>query len=417
MTALIRKSDRRKYGVVSLLGATAASIALGIGLVAAAAQDQPEQVPTATPSPTSTPEPPTLPDAPGTVQEAALAIMEPLHRAVENEPGFAGIYFEPQAGTIFVATAQDPQAIEGKVAAFGDAAVTVRVREVEHSLAELYEAKASVERDLVEWRSRGIRITSVGIDTRANRILVTVADTAVDLSALEAAYGAEVQISDTPEIVRTSACVSRSNCASPVKAGLTMTASGSTCTAGFVTRDIQWAGAYYLMTAGHCLDGPLGVTWFHNGSSIGTSSSNFHYDPTNVDVGYILLSAVANPGNQLFVTSTTIRSVTTFAPNVVQTQGVSVCKSGSTTNWTCGQIVLIDVSTVDEDDVVVLHGWKTNYQSDEGDSGAPVTWTSSFTTAFGIHYAGSGAGNAYYSPIDWIRLTTGKTPCLNALCN
>jgi hypothetical protein len=105
-----------------------------------------------------------------------------------------------------------------------------------------------------------------------------------------------------------------------------------------------------MMFAGHCITngGGLGTSWLHNGTPFGTANSNQFVSGSSTDSGYILLSAGASPGNQLFVSTSDVRSMTGFVPNISQTLGTWVCKSGRTTNYTCGQIVDEDASiTVD----------------------------------------------------------------------
>jgi hypothetical protein len=290
-----------------------------------------------------------MPDPGGAAQEAMLAILDPLTLALETDPGFAGIHIDPLAGIIDIATTSDAKDIEPKLVPFRANNIGFRVTKVDFTLAELSELQATVERDLDSWRGLGIKITSIGVDVRTNRVVVTLANLSVDTSPLLTKYGPGLVVSPSEEVIRTAACVSRSNCADPIKAGLSIQDYyGAACTSGFVSKDKAWPGAYYLMTAGHCLDvNGLGVDWLHNGSTFGSASSAFYYNGTNADAGYVLLSVVANPGNQLFVTPTTIRSVTTYASNSGQPQGAWVCRSGATSNWTCGQIVLTNVTTVD----------------------------------------------------------------------
>lgn len=185
------------------------------------------------------------------------------------------------------------------------------------------------------------------------------------------------------------------------------------CSAGFISRDVPYPGAYYLMTAGHCIAlAGLGLPWFHNGSSFGTSSSQFFYSGSDADAGYVLLSSAANPGNLVFAASATdVRPMTGWWGNAAQYVGQYACKSGARTNYSCGYITYQDYSILVEG-TWIDHMSQIALNADKGDSGSPII---SIDKGLGILSAGS-AYNVWYSTLEWIPITTGKEICISALC-
>lgn len=212
-------------------------------------------------------------------------------------------------------------------------------------------------------------------------------------------------------------CNSRFDCAGPIKGGLAIIDyyGDSLCTSGFVFRDIPYAGAWYASTAGHCINNNgNGVSWLHNGTTFGTSSSYVFYYGANVDNGFIVLPAVANPGNKVFASSTSdVRSMTSWYLNYEQIVGLTACRAGRTSDYTCGSI---DGTNFDvyAGGILIHHMWRTDYRSAGGDSGGSVI------------FGGSGMGTlssysvspakSFYSTLEWIYDTQGKTICTSAGC-
>jgi hypothetical protein len=355
-------------------------------------------------------------------QELVRSVRGEAKVQLEKDPGFAGTWLDVDAGWVVdVATTGDPAAVEEVLAAFKDRGVGFRVRKVEYTLAELRALHEEVKGDAATWQQQGLTITSIRVDVKANRLAIGVQDLSPEAAnSLQSGYGDRVT-THAEGVATAAVCSSRFNCAGPMKGGLAIQDyyGDGVCTSGFVTRDIQWAGAYYLMTAGHCLNfNGNGVSWLHNALTFGTSSSFFFFPGSDVDVGYVLLSAAASPGNQIFVSTTDIRSMTGFVPNVDQDLGDWVCKSGRTTNYSCGQIDEIDVSklvSVPSGNILIDHYWGVGMPGDLGDSGSPMMFG---TNGYGIFSAiDFNTQTVYYSTMDWIRLTTGKTMCVNAACN
>jgi hypothetical protein len=136
-----------------------------------------------------------------------------------------------------------------------------------------------------------------------------------------------------------------------------------------------------------------------------------------MDVGYILLSAAASPGNQLFVsTPTDIRSINEWYWNGQQIVGATVCISGATSAYKCGGITQTDwngpVSYSGFGTYQMYNLWKTDIVSAAGDSGGPVF---SGLRAYGVHSAGSGT-STLYTPLGTVYSSTGKQVCITSGC-
>ena len=85
------------------------------------------------------------------------------------------------------------------------------------------------------------------------------------------------------------ACVSRDNCAPPLRGGLNISPIAGRCTSGFVTRDIDEPTSYYLLTAGHCSEFP-NEEFLHNGQPIGNRVANALADGSPLDALLIAIS-------------------------------------------------------------------------------------------------------------------------------
>lgn len=264
-------------------------------------------------------------------QEAVQAVLQELVPRLEEDPAFAGVWVEPELDwTIHIATTSPADSIASILDPFQDVGVRLQVHTVSYSKKELSELHYQIADAAEAWSTRGVEIVSVGFNAKLNRVRLRIepADEAT-VAALTREYGDRVVIEQSPPF-QVSACTSRSNCGSPMKGGLSINSqSGNGCTSGFVTRDIAWAGAAYMMLAGHCITngGGIGPSWLHNASTFGTANSNQYATGSSTDSGYIWMSSLASPGNQLFVSTSDIRSMTGFIPNVSQTIGTWVCKS------------------------------------------------------------------------------------------
>ncbi|HEY0449791.1 S1 family peptidase [Actinophytocola sp.] len=175
------------------------------------------------------------------------------------------------------------------------------------------------------------------------------------------------------------------------------TSSGSRCSLGFNARSSS--GARYVITAGHCTN--LGGTWSGSGGTIGTvSGSSF---PTN-DFGAIGVSSASAASTPLVDRYSAGSDVTVTGP-VTASNGMGVCRSGSTTGWHCGSVTGTN-QTVCYSQGCVYQMIRTNVCAEPGDSGGSLVTnpgSGSRVQAVGLTSGGSGncssGGTTYFQPI------------------
>jgi hypothetical protein len=252
--------------------------------------------------------------------------------------------------------------------------LTIEFREAAYSLSELEQAKALIPFEEFEF-------VYIAVDQINNRIKIVVPNGGageaervlservphVPFHVLEGAPISNAQLPDT--------CVSRTQCTPIARGGVQMIMSnGFVCSSGFsAVRN----GSSVMLTAGHCAEAGTLVT--HSGVAWGTIlSSRFNGD---TDGAVYSQTAAWQPSNWIYradntkQTGITGRKVTAdFYVNEL------ACKSGVTTDYTCGQIthtnVLVSVGGVLLDNQMV-----SNTCALKGDSGGPVFRT---TTAMGV---------------------------------
>ncbi|HEY0448843.1 S1 family peptidase [Actinophytocola sp.] len=236
---------------------------------------------------------------------------------------------------------------------------------VRHSMTELASVRDAVAATLPA-------DTAAGIDVRANQVVVQIGDSAKAgaLTAKAAEFGDTVRVEHLDGSFDTT-----------ISGGDAITGSGSRCSLGFSTTGNTG------ITAGHCtsaIPSWSDANGAYYGPSVGASFPGNDYglirndgglpQPDNVNLyngGYQDITGAADPY-----------------------QGLSVCKSGSTTGLTCGTVTATGLT------ICYAQGCVSNMaQSDAyvqpGDSGG--SWFSG-STAVGIT-SGMGGGYSYFQPV------------------
>jgi len=176
--------------------------------------------------------------------------------------------------------------------------------------------------------------------------------------------------------------------------GIQRTGIGSCSTAFTATK----GSTKFLATAGHCLEGDGSIVrqW---SSNVGTDHISYHKS-RGFDIGLI---NVTNSGRKIsnFIfanANTNYDAKYTNSGSFLMNQ--YVCKSGITTNYTCGQVQETSANYTDEEtgittkDVVKIYATgNTKDYSDRGDSGS-TTWAGE--VLLGVH---SGGGDS--STLSW----------------
>lgn len=138
------------------------------------------------------------------------------------------------------------------------------------------------------------------------------------------------------------------------------------CSMGFRTKYNNQNG---YVTAGHCL---VGASSVQSGTVLYSQFQNSQY----YDYGFVATNSSYTPSNILVYPNDDVRTlaVVNYCPTI--TVNIKVAKSGITTEYTDGKVKGLNQTVTYKDDdgnETVIKGLvKTNLESDEGDSGAPV---------------------------------------------
>ncbi|MFE0252300.1 trypsin-like serine protease [Streptomyces sp. NPDC059010] len=297
---------------------------------------------------------------------------------------YGGSWFDSKSGRLTVAVTPDaPEATVRKVRATGAA-----VRTVAHSARELDAAKARIDR-----MNAPSGVSSWHVDPAGSTVVVNV-----------------VRDKQTDNDVRR--FVSRARAAGPVTVD-TVAAAPSTFAAGTVGGDPYYTGNVRcsigfsvhggFVTAGHCGQ-PGGTVRGWDGSHIGTfQGSSFpdnDYAWVSVGSGWWTVPVVLGWGT---VPDRLVRG-SAEAP-----VGSSICRSGSTTHWHCGN-VLAKNETVNYSQGAVHQMSKTSVCAEPGDSGGSFI---SGEQAQGVTSGGwgncSGGGETWFQPVNEILNRYGLT--------
>jgi streptogrisin C len=179
--------------------------------------------------------------------------------------------------------------------------------------------------------------------------------------------------------------------------GQAITTGGSRCSLGFNARSS--GGTRYVITAGHCT--ALGGNWSGVGGSIGpVSGSTF----PGSDYGRITVTSSAAVSTPLVDRYSSGSDVTVTGPRTAS-NGLGVCRSGSTTGWHCGSVTATN-QTVCYSQGCVGQMIRTNVCAEPGDSGGSLVTNPGSATrvqAVGLTSGGSGncssGGTTFFQPI------------------
>jgi hypothetical protein len=207
-------------------------------------------------------------------------------------------------------------------------------------------------------------------------------------------------------------CRARSECGSPIKAGLRISFTGWACTSGFLARERSGMDLY-LVTAGHCLaSAGLRASWSHAGVDIGHGSKLALAGASASDAGAISILE-DGPKNLMFGTEPSeTRTLSALRPSQSQRVGTRVCRSGGSSGWTCGTVTRAD-EEVTIRGALIRHTWWTDFPSAEGDSGSPVIDEEG--ALMGIVIATTKSESLYLT-VDAVSAVLGVRPCLDGAC-
>ncbi|MEU0303159.1 S1 family peptidase [Streptomyces sp. NPDC006175] len=314
-----------------------------------------------------------------TAEKAATALQGTARKAAGTS--FGGSWFDADSGRLTVAVTDSGKA--GAVRATG-----AEVRVVGHTARELDAVKNKLDA-----LSAPSGVSSWHVDPRANSVVVSVVaseqgDNDVRAFVAKARKAGPVTVKLTAEAPQTFA------------AG---TVGGDPYYTGNVRCSIGFSVHGGFVTAGHCGQAGGAVRGWDNsaiGSFQGSSFPDNDYAWVNVGSGWWTVPVVLGWGT---VSDQLVRG-SNEAPI-----GASICRSGSTTHWHCGN-VLAKNETVNYSQGAVHQMTKTSVCAEGGDSGGSFI---SGDQAQGVTSGGwgncSSGGETWYQPVNEILNRYGLT--------
>ncbi|MBB5934218.1 S1 family peptidase [Streptomyces zagrosensis] len=188
--------------------------------------------------------------------------------------------------------------------------------------------------------------------------------------------------------------------------GSRMTFNGYLCSVGYGAKDSS--GRQYLVTAGHCI-ADLPVLSYNNERFAKGEHTRFGIGTNSVDMGI----ARVDSDDSIATKVGTYGSAGTIAVKGSKraASGASMCKSGQTTQWTCGKVKSYNVTVTYTDenggpDTVVRGLGSSSVCTEGGDSGGAYisgSQAQGMTSGGPIGQQCSGvnsAGSSYFQPLD-----------------
>ncbi|MFJ2212251.1 S1 family peptidase [Streptomyces sp. NPDC101062] len=314
-------------------------------------------------------------------EKTATAVETKAKRAAGASYG--GSWFNPDSGTLTVAVTDT-----GKAEAIRATGATVRL--VKHSERQLDAAKDRIDA-LADDAPAGV--SGWRVDTKSNQVVVDVVtarknDNDVRAFVAQAREAGPVTVEETAEAAKTFA------------AG---TVGGDPYYTGNVRCSIGFSVHGGFVTAGHCGGTGSQVRGWDNsyiGNFQGSTFPGNDYAWVNVGSGWWTVPVVLGWGT---VSDQLVRG-SNEAPI-----GASICRSGSTTHWRCGNVQAKNV-TVNYAQGAVYSMTQTSVCAEGGDSGGSYI---SGDQAQGVTSGGSGnctsGGTTFYQPLNPILSRYGLT--------
>ncbi|MCP2253002.1 Alpha-lytic protease prodomain-containing protein [Prauserella aidingensis] len=288
------------------------------------------------------------------VQQRSVDTLDEVRSAIAGD--LVGEHLDAQGNPVVtVAT----QAAADKAEAAG---VTAEL--AERTTEQLDAARAKLE-------AAAVPHTSVGLDPAENQLVLTIGEKAADGAAGKLTSTAR-KLGDAVRVEHVAGGMKKS-----IYNGEAITGGGSRCSAGF---NVNNGSQDYILDAGHCTGA---VSQWNVGPSVDASFPGNDYGLIRNDTG-------SAPG------AVTLWNGSTQAINSAAnaTVGQDICKSGSTTQLTCGTVQATNV-TVNYAEGAVRGLVQTSARVDSGDSGGCLF---SGSTGVGIT-SGMGGGSSYFQPV------------------
>lgn len=390
-----RKKNARRYIVAASIGAL---LSAGVATGAYAGTTEEPSAPAAAPAY----QPEMVKALATTLGVSEKAAVERLDREAEQQDRFAELR-EDRVSTLGAFFTKDGSLVVN--AADAGAAKEVRAagltaRVPERGESELDRIKAQLDAKALKSAPAGVSAWSVDLASDTVTVEVNGDSDAATRSFLKAAKsnGDAVRVVKGQEKLETQAVV---------PPGSRMTFNGYLCSVGYGAKDRN--GKQVLVTAGHCIEDLPALAYNGTRFAKGTHT-RFALGTRSVDMGI----AAVDAGNSIGLDVTTYGRAGTVpvkgskrAPS-----GAALCKSGQTTNWTCGKVGSYNVSVTYTDqnggpDTVVTGLASSSVCTQGGDSGGAYI---SGDQAQGMTSGGpsnqrcngqvNSPGSSYFQPLD-----------------
>ncbi|MHB8961378.1 MAG: S1 family peptidase [Candidatus Limnocylindrales bacterium] len=330
---------------------------------------------------------------------------------------FGGLYVDQAAaGQVVIEAAPGGAPLAIRAGNLLPPGVSYRIESVERPESLLQSAVAQITNAISSWAAQGVKINEVEADIPGNAVVVGASG---DYSALAAdslsRFGPWVQVVQG-EAVRTSSCT-QDSCPPPWRGGTKIISPYGGCTLGYIARDTSGAGQRFAVTAGHCSEGYLGVTFTQGSNTLGNvvNAEWTNYGSTDSEIVQIDPTKQSNwlwwsTDGKTIDTQHTITSAST--PSV----GAVVCNMGAMqTLALCGHVLQTGVTVQEYNGPLLVDQVHADYLNWSGNSGGPVL-NGTGHQAYGIHVAG-GNYSSYFSLVTDIDSVLHVWICMNSSCS
>ncbi|MFD4026410.1 S1 family peptidase [Streptomyces sp. NPDC058576] len=389
------KKNARRYIVAASIGAL---LSAGVATGAYAGTTEDPSAPAAAPAY----QPEMVKALATTLGVSEKAAVQRLDREAEQQDRFAELR-KDRVETLGAFFAKDGSLVVN--AADAEAAKDVRaaglkVRVPERGESELDRIKARLDAKALKSAPAGVSAWSVDLASDTVTVEVNGDSDAATRSFLKAAQsnGDAVRVVKGQEKLETQAVV---------PPGSRMTFNGYLCSVGYGAKDRS--GKQVLVTAGHCIEDLPELAYNGTRFAKGTDT-RFALGTRSVDMGI----AAVDSGNSIGLDVTTYGKAGTVPVKGSKRApaGAALCKSGQTTNWTCGKVGSYNVSVTYTDqnggpDTVVTGLASSSVCTQGGDSGGAYI---SGDQAQGMTSGGpsnqrcngqvNSPGSSYFQPLD-----------------
>lgn len=246
-----------------------------------------------------------------------------------------------------------------------------------YSEEELNDLTLRISNDIPSLRSQGIEIRTVGTSVSDN--IVEVGDSEASdgtRDVLTKRYGERIRVVESPQVVRTSYDYHYP----PMVGGTRIFAdtTGNFCSTGWGIKNVDNANTFVL-TSGHCFYNPTSKTGWNHGrccvtliQPIGAYHSDSYFTNSKCDCGFVSLFVISDASAKLHLESEIIRTMTSVQSPGNDAVGDFVCKSGHTSEVSCGTINRRLATISNPDGRTFINQREASYFSNKGDSGGSV---------------------------------------------